>query len=130
MRGKGRRGGRPDFSQMSPAELERAKEFMRARGMTDEQMAHIFQPFQQADASISAKYGGTGLGLSITRRIMEMLGGSVSVTSTPGKGTAFVLELPLRAPGAPTAVTAGREAKRAKSMPPAERVLETAAEPG
>lgn len=98
-------------------------------GMTDEQMAHIFQPFQQADASISAKYGGTGLGLSITRRIMEMLGGSVSVTSKPGVGTAFVLELPLRAPGAPAAVAVSREAKPARTMPLAERALETVAEP-
>ena len=63
-------------------------------GMTPAQMAKLFQPFTQADASSTRKYGGTGLGLSITKRFAEMLGGSVTVTSEMGKGSTFTLEIP------------------------------------
>jgi len=63
-------------------------------GMTPEQLARLFQPFAQADASTTRKYGGTGLGLAITRRFAQMMGGDVSVQSTYGKGTTFTLTLP------------------------------------
>lgn len=55
--------------------------------MTPAQLAKLFQPFTQADAETSAKFGGTGLGLAITRKIAELLGGTVTVTSVLGAST-------------------------------------------
>ncbi|MFZ2031581.1 MAG: ATP-binding protein [Vitreimonas sp.] len=55
-------------------------------GMSDEQMMRVFEPFEQADSSISKEFGGTGLGLSISRRLARMLGGDLWLESAPGKG--------------------------------------------
>ena len=63
-------------------------------GMTTTQVNRLFQPFTQADASTTKKYGGTGLGLAITRRFCEMMGGSVDVESESGSGTTFTVRLP------------------------------------
>jgi len=63
-------------------------------GMTDEQQAHLFQSFGQADSSTTRRYGGTGLGLAITRSFARMLGGDVTVRSVPGEGSTFTLSLP------------------------------------
>ncbi|MGV3524562.1 MAG: PAS domain S-box protein [Candidatus Sericytochromatia bacterium] len=63
-------------------------------GMNAEQLARLFQPFTQADASTTRRYGGTGLGLALTQRFAEMLGGSVAVSSTEGEGSRFVMRLP------------------------------------
>jgi signal transduction histidine kinase len=65
-------------------------------GMSDEQLTRIFQPFSQADASISRRFGGTGLGLSITRRIAALLGGTTVASSTLGAGSTFELDVSLR----------------------------------
>ena len=76
-------------------------------GMTADQIARLFQPFVQADASVGVRYGGTGLGLSITRRFAEMLGGQVDVVSEPGKGSTFGVRIPRElAPAAPARTAA------------------------
>ncbi|MFN4175862.1 ATP-binding protein [Phenylobacterium sp.] len=66
-------------------------------GMTPEQVARLFRPFSQAEASTARRYGGTGLGLSICRQLASMMGGDISVESEPGRGSTFRVWLPLPA---------------------------------
>jgi signal transduction histidine kinase/ActR/RegA family two-component response regulator len=60
-------------------------------GMDEPTLAKLFQPFMQADASTARRFGGTGLGLSITRKLAKLMGGDVSVESTPHRGSVFTL---------------------------------------
>lgn len=58
-------------------------------GIPAEKLSSLFQPFQQADASTTREYGGTGLGLSISKNLCKLMGGDLTVSSTPGKGSEF-----------------------------------------
>jgi PAS domain S-box-containing protein len=64
-------------------------------GMTPEQASRVFDPFTQADSSISRRFGGTGLGMSIVKRLTEMMGGTIDLTSAMNEGTQIVIDLPL-----------------------------------
>ncbi|WP_455222331.1 ATP-binding protein [Kaarinaea lacus] len=64
------------------------------KGISADKLESIFNPFEQADASINREYGGTGLGLAIARRLSQMLGGSIDIWSEPNKGTTCRLRLP------------------------------------
>jgi signal transduction histidine kinase len=66
-------------------------------GMTAEQQAKLFEEFSQADRTTAQRFGGTGLGLAITRKLARMMGGDVTVTSEPGKGSVFAVRLSTRA---------------------------------
>jgi adenylate cyclase len=63
-------------------------------GMTAEQQAKLFEEFSQADRTTAQRFGGTGLGLAITRKLARMMGGDVTVTSEPGRGSVFTVRLP------------------------------------
>ncbi len=63
-------------------------------GIAEADLERLFQPFTQVDGRLSRQYGGVGLGLTLVRRLVEMHGGSVSLTSAPGQGSAFTVSLP------------------------------------
>lgn len=96
-------------------------------GLTPEGIQVLFQPFTQVDASISRRFGGTGLGLAITRRLAELLGGSIECQSSPGIGSTFSLQLPLdkSATAAPLPVRelAGREVELDIRNPRADAIV-------
>lgn len=64
-------------------------------GIPANRLSHIFDPFAQADADTTRRFGGTGLGLSISCRLMEAMGGTIQVSSSPGRGSCFTINLPV-----------------------------------
>lgn len=79
-----------EFDQVQLSVIDNGK------GMTQRQLHYVFQPFSQAEGSITRKYGGTGLGLSICQRLTALMYGDIEVQSEVGKGTEFRVKLPMR----------------------------------
>jgi signal transduction histidine kinase/CheY-like chemotaxis protein len=83
-------------------------------GIPDDALARIFDPFEQADASIARRYGGTGLGLAITRNLTELMGGTIEVSSRAGLGSTFLVRLPAEVAVRPDSVRPIGEAMAAR----------------
>jgi signal transduction histidine kinase/CheY-like chemotaxis protein len=79
-------------------------------GISDEQLSRVFERFSQATAQTQAIYGGNGLGLAISKRLVELMGGSIGVTSKLGQGSLFWFKIPLVATATPTTSACQRPA--------------------
>ncbi|MDB5470958.1 MAG: hybrid sensor histidine kinase/response regulator, partial [Caulobacter sp.] len=90
-------------------------------GFDDDFKARMFERFEQADGSITRRFGGTGLGLAISSQLARTMGGDLTAASEPGQGATFILTLPLPCAAAPDAVVAAAPAEMADSRAP--RVL-------
>ncbi len=107
-------------------------------GFDDEVASRLFQPFTQADASITRRFGGSGLGLSISRALAEAMGGALAATSSPGVGSTFTLTVPLargvaaaptEAPGRADHPEAGLRVLVAEDHPTNQKVVRLFLEP-
>ena len=88
-------------------------------GIPADKLGAIFEKFTQVDGSTSRSYGGTGLGLTIVKQLMELMGGTIAVTSRPGAGSRFTVTLPL---------VGGLPPRSSPDLRPA--LLETCLQPG
>jgi signal transduction histidine kinase len=75
-------------------------------GIPLDQQARMFEKFQQVESFVTRKHGGTGLGLALVKELVQLMGGEVSLVSTPGQGTAVSFFLPLNAIAIPSPATA------------------------
>jgi signal transduction histidine kinase/CheY-like chemotaxis protein len=98
-------------------------------GMSPDQVARLFQPFVQADPTITQQFGGTGLGLTITRRLAQLLGGDVSVESAQGQGSVFSLRIPADYNAANEALGAAAQIDELQGSPDAPLVIVIEDEP-
>ncbi|QBH99622.1 MHYT domain-containing protein [Pseudoduganella albidiflava] len=92
-------------------------------GIAPDRLAAIFDPFTQADASMTRRFGGTGLGTTISKQLVELMGGRIWAESTPGEGTTFHVVLPLVPALAPQQALAPRHRQRVAYELPPLRVL-------
>ncbi len=92
-------------------------------GMTTDQAERVFDPFSQADSSISRRFGGTGLGMSIVKRLTEMMGGTITLTSAPDQGTQIMIDLPLPVATGTAKAAPPTAASRGKASLPKLNVL-------
>ena len=87
-------------------------------GMSQEELSKLFRVFSQADASTTRRFGGSGLGLVISRRFARMLGGDIAVTSQPGKGSSFTVDVRVGPVGPDDLVDGSTEAGKAETTKP------------
>jgi signal transduction histidine kinase/ActR/RegA family two-component response regulator len=92
-------------------------------GIAESAMPTLFDRFTQADSTTMRRYGGSGLGLAITREIVQLMGGTITTTSTPGLGSRFAVSIPSRCVDRSELVPASGDADAADAVRPALRIL-------